>query len=164
MSECRTERGGEACQPDLTCANGVENGGKIFPDICFPSRTTESRASGSSARRSMPHTGPKVLFHGWVLRERGKNSIKDGVSPNAVQDRVWSKLRSSRPMRLCSHGSGEDITCSAARWFWKKRKASLFSRYVLLRAVARHAVNDKRRERQLPNIGGGLPERHHLLR
>ena len=54
-------RGGGVCQAGLACVNGVVNGRKSFSEHIFPSPPGGLRASGSSARRRMPHTGSKRL-------------------------------------------------------------------------------------------------------
>lgn len=88
-------RGGEVCQSGFTCANGVVNGGKSFPEEIFPSPPGGIGALESSARRPMPWLQPtfgastqKVMLRDRVRRELGESSTKDGVFPNAVPNAV----------------------------------------------------------------------------
>ena len=87
-------------QPGLTCAKGVANGGKSFPEQKFPSPSAGALGLGvvrpetdaphgvkwASVSQRFDASAQKVLLHGRVLCEVGKNSCKDGVFTSAVQD------------------------------------------------------------------------------
>ena len=167
-------RGGVGCPPGVTGANGVADGRKSFPSTLFPGHRRGFRASGSSARRPMPHAGWKRLssaknlvpvlrrccFMVGFFENLAKLPARTASSQTRSQT-ASSKLRTPRQLleRARVWRRHNELLGAAVL-----EKSGLFRHHKLLRVRIRHVVHDKRRGGTLRKAGGGLPEQHHVLR
>ena len=87
-------RGGVGFQPGLTSADGVRNRRKSFSERFFPRHQRGSRASGSSARRPMPHTEAKGLVSAKCLCPCSGGGVSWSGSV-----RTWQSCQQERRLR-----------------------------------------------------------------
>ena len=148
---------------------------RAFPSNVFPRHRRGSRASGSSARRPMPHTGSKGLASAEILvpvlrRWYFMVVFRENAAKLPART-ASSRTRSQNRVFEVTHASTNALVRARV---WRRHnvllggavleKASLFRHHKLLRSGIRHVIHDKRRGGPLRKTGWGLPEQHYLVR
>ena len=105
------------CQPGLTCAEGIANGGKGFPEKKkqhATNRGLEPRGPPSRGQKGWLQPNFWCFMDGFCV-DWTKEPPRTASSPTRSEI-AQSKLSTPRPRRSFSRGSGEATIRFAASW------------------------------------------------